>query len=246
MQQKERYAIKSNFNASVKTQGECNPTTETSRPINKDSDDSQVSRDLDQHWTIFYIFNCKAWRSSPRIVCGHPRRPSPPVQLAAGRRPSQRLPPQHQDHHRWLLQPHQHIIPDGGPRRHLYLLGGKRGGLSKALSSTAGELIFEWKKTSMATLNWRHRWTCHHVGLNVRQTAPGFQAADSRFAVEQAEDRVHRWIWELATFYMWSDRGGLQSCGDRCTLVQLLYHVSLLSGWWDDHYRNPNMNTEIL
>ena len=48
MQQKERYAIKSNFNASVKTQGECNPTMETSRPIKKDSDHSQVSQDLEQ------------------------------------------------------------------------------------------------------------------------------------------------------------------------------------------------------
>ena len=26
----------------------------------------------------------------------------------------------------------------------------------------------------------------------------------------------------------------------------LLYHVSLLSGCWDDHYRNPNINTEII
>ena len=74
-------------------------------------------------------------------MCGDPRRLAPPVQLAAGRRPPGRLAPHHQDPHRRLLQPHQHIIPHRGPRRHLHLLSGQRGRLSEALSSTAGELI---------------------------------------------------------------------------------------------------------
>ena len=87
----------------------------------------------------FLSFQWQDWGSSSCILCGDTRRPSPPVQLAAGRRPSQRLPPQHQDHHRRLLQPHQHIIPHRGPRRHLQLLGVKQGWLSKELSSTAGE-----------------------------------------------------------------------------------------------------------
>ena len=146
-----------------------------------------------QRWAISYLFNCKAWWPSSRFVCGDPRRLAPPVQLAAGRRPPGRRAPQHQDHHRRLLQPHQHIIPHRGPRRHIHLLGGKRGRLSKAFSSTAGELILQLKCDNIGFT----RWMCHHVGLSVRQTAPGFRATDSRFAVGQAEGRTQRWILGL-------------------------------------------------
>ena len=70
-------------------------------------------------------FNCQTWGSSSRLLCCNPRRPSSPVQLAAQQRPRRRLRPQHQDHHRRLLQPHQHISPHRGPRCHLHLLSFK-------------------------------------------------------------------------------------------------------------------------